>query len=239
MLKTHSSFQPGPYFSHKNIPWFVTHLQVPGFLLAECPHPEVTSLTIWGFAPCLEKTFKFPDPMSMGCWSGLFSHVEEKGCCILVIAGDSHLTSLWWVLGLRSCWGTWIVVQLVWERIMSFVLLPPSCSLGSVRCLFCQAYLSLAHTPMPRPKYIPPMWEAHNFIFTKCCIYWDFSQVSIYDWARLLFKLENTSSLSQDFICICRCLNGLGMGWLFCASSPSDLAGCHCTILSLEGSLQQ
>ena len=42
------------------------------------------------------------------------------------------------------------------------------------------------------------------------------------DW----FKLENTSSLSQDFICVCHSLNGLDTGWLLCVCFPSDLPRC-------------
>lgn len=158
--------------------------------------------------------------MSTGYWSGLFSHVEERGCCRLVTAGGSCLPLLWWVVGLGSRWQIWIVAKLMLDRIISFVPFPPKCFLGSVRCLFYHVCvrLSTLATPQIHPSHMRGSYFHCHKVLYLLGLFSRFQ--SIFDWARLWFKLENTSSLPQDLIYVCHGLNGLGTGWhWFCQLS--------------------
>lgn len=88
--------------------------------------------------------------MSTGYWSGLFSHVEERGCCRLVTAGGSCLPLLWWVVGLGSRWQIWIVAKLMLDRIISFVPFPPKCFFG-----ICQVFVLSCLCPSEHPGHTP------------------------------------------------------------------------------------
>lgn len=187
----------------------MTYLQVPGFLLAECPCPEVTS-AIWGFVSCLAKTFKFPEPETPWPWAGdwVCFHTEERGRCVMTAAGGSPNSGRclgWDHAGNLNCCQVGVRED--------HLIYPFSTQLFSVRCLSYQLTHQL-WAPQPYPKYILPLLEAHIFTFTSCCVYWDVSQILspfMTEQDRGLSLKIPQSSPRTYFVC--HGSNGLGMEW--------------------------
>lgn len=196
----------------------MTYLQVPGFFLAECPRPKATS-TIWGFVSCLAKTF--PEPETPWPWAGdwVCFHTQRRGDAAEWLLLETHPT-------LAGAWveimlGTWIVAKEVWERIISFVLSPPSCFLSGVCPI--SSHTNALSTAAITQTHLSHVGGSYFHFHNLLCLLGLFSSFkSTYDWARPQFKLENTSRLFQDLLCVYHDLYDLGMGWLLCASSSSD-----------------